>query len=72
MTHLFRVLYRAGNNSAEFEVHTGRKGTRFYVSPGAAQSAITQFEKQDRYYGGGVVEYKIQSAPIGEWSDLDA
>ncbi len=72
MTHLYRILYRRGDNSAEFELHVGRKGTMFYATVGAARSAITQFRKRDRYYGGGTVDYKIQVVTLGEWSDIDA
>lgn len=72
MTQLYRILYRRGDNSNDYEVHVGRKGTMFYTTVGAARSAITQFRRQDRYYGGGVVDYKIQSVTLGEWSDLDA
>ena len=72
MTHLYRVLYRRGDNSAEYELHTGRKGTSIYTTLGAARSAVTQFRRQDHYYGGGHVEYKIQSVPLGDWSDVDS
>jgi len=68
MTHLFRILYKVGN---EYEVHTGRKGTSVYLSAGAARSAVTQFRKQDRYYGGGTTEYKIQRVELAEWEDID-
>lgn len=71
MTHLYRILHRRGDNSAEFEPHTGRKGTHFYLTVGAARSAVTQFRRQDLFYGGGVVEYKIQQTRIGEWTDVD-
>lgn len=71
MTYLFRVLYRRGDNSAEYDVHTGRKGTCIYMTAGAARSAVTQFKRQDRYYGGGVVDYKIQRVSLGDWENLD-
>ena len=71
MTLLYRVLHRRGDNSADFEPHTGRKGTHFYLTVGAARSAVTQFRSQDRFYGGGAIEYKIQQAEIGEWADVD-
>lgn len=71
MTHLYRVLFRRGDNSADYEVHKGRKGTSVYLSLGAARSAVTQFRSQDRYYGGGTIDYKIQSVPVGEWRDVD-
>jgi enolase len=71
MTHLYRILHKRGNGSAEFEVHTGRKGTSIYLSVGAARSAVTQFRKQDRYYGGGTIEYKIQTVELAEWKDID-
>lgn len=71
MTYLYRILHRRGDNSADFSIHVGRKGTCIYMTPGAARSAVTQFRRQDRYYGGGVVEYKIQRVPLGDWEDLD-
>ena len=71
MQRLYRILYRPGDNSAEFKVHTGRKGTCIYMTHGAAKSAVTQFERQVRYYGGGTITYKIQASPLGEWEDLD-
>lgn len=72
MTQLYRILYRRGDNSAEYHPHTGRKGTCIYMTLGAARSAVTQFRSQDRFYGGGHVDYKIQGAPIGPWEDIDA
>jgi hypothetical protein len=71
MAQLYRILYRPGDNSAEFKLHIGRKGTCIYMTLGAARSAVTQFERQDRYYGGGDVEYKIQSVELGPWKDLE-
>lgn len=71
MTHLYRILYRRGDNSSEFHLHTGRKGTSIYLSIGAARSAVTQFRSQDRFYGGGTVEYKIQQVELGDWEDVD-
>lgn len=72
MTCVYRILYRPGNNAADYKVHTGRKGTCLYLTLGAARSAVTQFRSMDRYYGGGAIEYKIQSALVGEWEDDNA
>ena len=72
MTHLYRIVYRPGNGAEEYQLHTGRKGTSIYLSIGAARSAVTQFRRQDRFYGGGTVDYKIQQVPLGEWEDVDS
>jgi hypothetical protein len=68
---IYRILYKRGDGRADFEVHVGRKGTCLYTTLGAARSAVTQFRKRDRYYGGGTIEYLIQAAEIPEWRNVD-
>jgi hypothetical protein len=66
---LYRVLYR-GNGREDWKIHRGRSGNEIYFRPSSAKAAITQFLKQDRYYGGGTMEYKIQQTDV-EWNDVE-
>lgn len=66
---LYRILYR-GNGREDWAVHVSRSGNEIYFREPAAKAAITQFLKQDRYYGGGTMEYKIQPG-IVEWNEVE-
>lgn len=63
---IYRVLYR---EQGDWRLHTGQRGTNIYTTLPAAKSAITHFQKRDRYYDYSGREYKIQSSAVN-WADL--
>ena len=64
---IYRVLYR-GNGREDWWLHTSGSGTSVYTTKAAAKAAVTQFKKRNKYYGGGTMEYKIQTS-TAEWTD---